>query len=387
MITYESGEKIRILFVIGQLVYGGAEKQLVHLANSVDRERYEPMVCSFSADAPLAEELVAQGVKTCILPKRMNPDLTRPFTLYKLVKDFDPDLIHSCMFVGNTWSRIVGLVTHKPVIISERSSGDYKPFWMLFIDKLLYPLGALLIVNSESGAESVRKRKEFRPQKIKVIYNGIPFEQYAKEEKYIKLLQEFGIQPGGKVIAVVGRLSEEKNHELIFYALQKVLGTYPDVHLLCVGSGPRLDELKKLAKQLDIDDKVIFTGYRSDIPSILSAIDLLVLASKFEGVPNVLLEAMAAARPIVATSVGGVPEIITDGETGLLVPSMDVKAMAEAIIRILTDENMAQEMGRKGQEAVKKNFSVERMVSDTEKVYEGILRFHDDQKMRNNKKL
>jgi len=372
-IPKSENKKIRILYVIGQLAVGGSERQLVHLINHIDSERYEPMVCSFSADAALAGELNAQGVKVIILPKKMNPDLTRPFTLYKIVKDFDPDLIHSYLFVANTWSRIIGLILHKPVIVSERNSEPYKPFWMLFIDRLLCPLGTLMIANSESGAERAKKRKEFPPQKIKVIYNGIPIEQYAEEPKHLQFAQEFGIHAGEKAIAVVARLCEAKNHEMLFYVMQKVLRAYPNVRLLCVGIGPRLQELKRLARRLDIEDNIIFTGLRSDIPFILSKVSLLVLPSKWEGTPNVILEALVCGCPVVATRVGGIPEIIRDGETGLLVPSLNVEAMVDAILHLLADENLAREMGRRGQELVKNKYSVNRMVLDTEKVYDEIL--------------
>jgi len=365
----------KILFVIGQLGIGGAERQLVYLASHLDKSRYEVLVCSLSAEAPLCPLLENSGIPTVILPQVMHPDLTRPFKLYHLIKSFQPDLIHSYLFVANTWSRIVGSMQNIPVILSERSSEPKKPFFITEINRLLSPLGTCVIANSQAGAHRIIQNKEFDPKKVFVIHNGLPLDNYlslSNNNKH-RLCAELGLSEQSRMIGIIARLSFPKNHKLLFDAFQLIQEQYKDIYLLCIGDGPLRDELNIYARKLGIQDSVIFTGIRNDIPECLSMLDVLVLPSLWEGLPNVILEAMAAKCPVIASDVGGVKEVITDGVTGWLTRPGDKYQLAEKIYFVLTNPSHVEKVKILANNFVMQNFSIDRMVAETEKIYESIL--------------
>jgi glycosyltransferase involved in cell wall biosynthesis len=166
----------------------------------------------------------------------------------------------------------------------------------------------------------------------------------------------------------------QKGFECLIECVPEIVRTYPDTKILIVGDGQLMESLEALSKELGVRDNVIFAGFRSDIKEILSAVDLLVVPSLLEGFPMVTLEAMAMAKPIVAANIDGITEQITDGVNGILVPPKDPSALAKAVVRVLNDKEFAGIMGLAAREKVEQDFSVEKMVSETEKVYLSLLR-------------
>ena len=369
-------DRKRILFVIGQLSVGGAERQMIYLATHLDKSKYQVLVCSFSADVPLLSILNNANVQTVIIPQAMKPDLTRPIKLFQLTKSYKPDLIHSYLFVANTWARIIGSILKVPVVLSERSSEIKKTTWVKIINRTLVSYGSHLIANSQSGADRVIQNNEFSPDKVSIIYNGIPIDKYncrISEEQKAKLLYEFGIKEGTQVIGLIGRLSFAKNHELLFESYKTIVEHFPHSRILCVGDGPRKKELMQLVETFGIKDHVFFTGMRKDIPECFSIMDVMVLPSRWEGLPNVILEAMAAKCPVVAADVGGVSELVTDGVTGWLVEPGNKDELANKVIVALSDFQQLEKVKRNAYAFVTENFSIEKMVTYTEKVYEEVI--------------
>lgn len=366
----------KILYVIGQLGVGGAEHQLIYLTTNLDPTKYEIMVCSLSKEAQLLPLLEDAGLKTIIIPKLVSPDFTRPFKLLKIVKSFKPDLIHSYLSVANTWSRLVGFVTGVPVIISERSCGQNNNFIIRVFNKILSFSGDYIIANSQAGANGLIENDEFSSEKVKTIYNGVfpkRFQLTLDDQDKQRLLLDLGISDCKNVIGIIGRFDSNKNHDLLFKAFQIVLRRFPSSCILCIGDGPRREELKRLASSLGITEHVYFTGIREDIPECLALMKLLVLPSFVEGLPNVILEAMAANVPVVATDVGGVGELINEGVTGWLVNPEDELGLAEKISYVLEYPKNAEIVAENAHHFVTKHFSIERMVQETEKVYSELL--------------
>jgi len=170
----------------------------------------------------------------------------------------------------------------------------------------------------------------------------------------------------------VGRLTEQKGHTYLLDAFAQVMRVLPAARLLVIGDGELRPTLERRATRLGLHGSVIFTGRREDVPRLMMALDVLALPSLWEGFGLVLLEAMAAGKPIVASRVSAIPEIVADGETGLLVPPRDVKALAQALLALLHDPQRATEMGRRGRLRLEQEFTVERMVSQTEAAYEKV---------------
>jgi len=183
----------------------------------------------------------------------------------------------------------------------------------------------------------------------------------------------FGIRDTQFVITTVGRLSREKGHCCLLKAAQSILNEYPDARFMIVGDGPLRGQLEQQARSLGINAAVIFAGYQADVAGFLGASDLFVLPSLREGTPNALLEAMALAKPVVVSRVGGVPEIVQDGETGFLVPPQDPDSVAQAVLALMRDSNRAAAMGQRARQVIEQDFSVQRLARKIVAVYHQVL--------------
>ncbi len=364
--------KQKILYIIGQLGIGGAEKQLILLAKNLNRDKYLPIICSLSTNTELKYLLAGTGIKLIVIPESGSPDISRFFKILRMVRREAPDLIHSYLFVANTWARIVGSIYQIPVIISIRSVKSDKPFYMKFIDRILSSLGSYMIVNSKEGADLVLKMKEFNKEKIQVIYNGYDEQQFDYSKTRKELLDELGIPAHHKVIGMVGRFSPVKNPIVVIKSFYQLSKKYNNLSLLFVGDGELFPSLCDLAVQLHIKDKVIFAGQRNDMGDIYKLIDVLVLASIREGFPNVMLEAMYHCIPVLATPVGGIPEIIDNGWNGVLVPVNDIGAMSNGIERILSNDEFTKRITDNASQTISE-LTIQDAVAETEAVYQKLL--------------
>jgi glycosyltransferase involved in cell wall biosynthesis len=205
---------------------------------------------------------------------------------------------------------------------------------------------------------------------VDLIYNGVDLQRYDHQEPCCTLPDEYGMEPGSQIVGVVARLEPEKGHPTLFDAWPTVLRAVPDSYLLVVGEGSRRDALEAQARELRIAHRVVFTGRRDDVPAVTAALDVAVLPSYREAQGLTILEAMALSRPVVASDVGGIPEMIQDGKTGLLVPPHDPEALAAAIIRLLTNHPLADTLGRAGHDLVHDRFCIELMVRAIEGIYD-----------------
>jgi glycosyltransferase involved in cell wall biosynthesis len=212
--------------------------------------------------------------------------------------------------------------------------------------------------------------------KVLIIPNGIDLDRFNSGKRSDTLRREFGIDPECTIIGTVGRLSQEKGHTHLLHAAEKVLQTHPDVVFLIVGDGPLRKDLQDKALQLAQGGSVnpfLFSGVRNDMEEIYSLMDIFVLPSLTEGLPMVLLEAMAAQKPVVATMVGAVPRVVEDGHSGLLIPPGDVESLSGAIIDLLKDPHRAQHLAQNGYKRVRDHFSAKRMAEQYFEVYEDVL--------------
>jgi glycosyltransferase involved in cell wall biosynthesis len=205
---------------------------------------------------------------------------------------------------------------------------------------------------------------------VRRIYNGVDLSRYEHTEPCCTLPEEYGMEPGSQIVGVVARLEPEKGHPTLFEAWPQVLRAVPDAYLLIVGEGSRREALEALARDLGIAHRVVFTGRRDDVPAVTAALDVAVLPSYREAQGLSILEALALSRPVVASNVGGIPEMITDGVNGLLVPPRDADALAAAIVRLLKDHPFADTLGRAGHDMVHDRFCIDLMVDAVQGIYE-----------------
>ncbi len=375
-------DRIKILYVIGTLDLGGAERQLVALAKGLDRSKFFPIVYCLTATGPLLPELTRAGIQVkCFglrgLTIRRNPILVarRLVDFLLSLKKERPDVVHGLLFHAYILGSFAARLARVPIVIaSRRSLGLFKERKLHYrlIEKVANRMTDLIIANSVAVREDVLRQEKVLPSKVRVIYNGIdPFLYEIQTD--VGLRASLGLPNGAKVIGVVGNLIHYKGHRFFLQACPEVKAKFPDVRFLLIGDGPLRGELEVMAGELGIKEEVIFLGSRNDIPALLSIIDLFVLPSLEEGFSNAILEAMAAGKPVVATRVGGIPEAVVHEETGLLVPPKDPKALADAIIRVLSDPELAMRMGKAGRDRVIREFSLDRMVRSLEQVYEELV--------------
>ena len=204
---------------------------------------------------------------------------------------------------------------------------------------------------------------------VRLIYNGVDLQRYDHQGP-VTLRDEYGLEPGSRIVGVVARLEPEKGHQTLIEAWPSVLQKVPDAYLLIVGEGSRRDSLEQWASAHRVAHRTIFTGRRDDIPAVTAALDVAVLPSWREAQGLSILEAMALSRPVVASDVGGIPEMVEDGVTGLLVEHDNPVALAAAIVRLLTDRPFAEQIARAGHDLVHDRFCIELMVKAIEEIYD-----------------
>jgi glycosyltransferase involved in cell wall biosynthesis len=231
---------------------------------------------------------------------------------------------------------------------------------------------AFVAVSPETAAVA-RRRREVDDRRLSVIANGIDLGRFRQDSTARERVRsDLGIEPGSWVVGTVGRIAEEKNQALLLRAVAPLLGR--KTRLVVAGDGPLLAPLSELASTLGISPFVHFLGARSDVPDLLNALDAFVLCSNTEGLPLVIPEAMATGLPVVSTSVGGIPTVIDDGQTGLLVPAGDEQALRERVALLQADPDMSHTLGIRAQSAAARRFSAARMQSDYLQLYQRVIR-------------
>jgi glycosyltransferase involved in cell wall biosynthesis len=230
-------------------------------------------------------------------------------------------------------------------------------------------------VVSRSGIPELKAHYPVRDDKVMCIYNGIDMEKFAtdREARRSTLRKSMGLGEDRIVITSIGSLIPQKNYGMVLEAAEKVVRSVPDARFLIVGDGPLKKELVGKAHRMGLREHVIFTGRREDIPSVLSATDIYVNSSLFEGLPFTILEAMAAELPVIATTVNGNSEAVKDNETGLLIPAGDTDALSDGILFLIRTPRARKKFGDKGREYVRDSYTISKMVMNTADLYEMLL--------------
>jgi glycosyltransferase involved in cell wall biosynthesis len=363
--------KLRVLTLVDKpTVTGGAERLAAVVAMKLDPARFESVLCaSRQTDEPLLDrELEEAGIGVLALGRRSTLDLLAWRPLVSLLRD-GVDVVHAHMFGSNVWGTVLGRLSGVPVVVAHEHTWSFqgRPL-RRFLDRELVARWADVFV-AVSG-EDRRKMIEVEgvdPAKIRLIPNGIPS---PANGAVADVRAELGIEPGAPVLGVVCELRAQKALEVLFEAAALLLAEFPTLKVLVAGDGPERARLEEGARRLGVANTVLFLGIRRDVPAVLAAVDVAVLSSDYEGSPLSVMEYMAAAKPVVSTRVGGVPELVKDDVHGLLVEPRDPEALAEAVARLLRDPALAKRLGAVGRKRQQREFSLEAMVRRIEDLYE-----------------
>ena len=364
---------INVALVNGQLTYGGAERQLYELAICLNKSKFNPIIfCLSEADYPFGKMLRNKGIKVYTLKRRGHFDPFRVIKLAQLFKKEKINLVHSFLHIPNAYSCAACWISRtNNFIASVRSREINRPPLFKLIDRWTLRRSIAVITNSRKGKNFINSFFSFDEDKIETIYNGINIREFELCNSSIR--KEFGIDEKSKIVSMIAKATWAKNIPLFLEMTKQVTRRISNVFFLLVGKNLTKNFIKKKFG-ISVEKNVLTLGEREDIINILNGTDIFVLTSRTEGLPNVIMEAMAAGKSVVATNVGGVPELVVDGETGYLVPSNNVEELSKAINKLLDNPKGAKRMGEKGKERVKKFFSMERMVQEMETMYLSLLR-------------
>jgi len=370
-----------VLHLISSSGFYGADNVLIELSKQMLHSAFSPVVGVFkNLHNPRLE--VARVAKLHNLPVEVFPcngrvDVSTILLIKKFLKTEKIDIIHSHGYKSNLYAvaASVGNTVSLVATCHNWLGDDRKMKLYARLDKSFLNRFDKVVAVSDSVGKEILEHN-IPSAKVLIIPNGIDLDRFNSGKRSDTLRREFGIDPECTIIGTVGRLSEEKGHSHLLHAAEKVLRTYPNVVFLIVGDGPLRQELEKKASQLAQGKSVnpfLFTGVRDDMERIYSLMDIFVLPSLTEGLPMVLLEAMAAQKPVVATKVGAVPGVIDDGHSGLLIPPGDVESLSGAIIDLLKDPHRAQHLAQNGYKRVRDHFSSKRMAEQYVEVYKDVL--------------
>ncbi|MCJ7819506.1 MAG: glycosyltransferase [Syntrophales bacterium] len=357
------GPPARLVLLLQDLKFGGTQRQTLELARRLDPARFKVEVWVMTAGddlMPLAREWHIPVVR---LARQALVGPLALMNLWRRLQRQPPDLLMLLTVVPNIWGRILGRLARVPVIVGNCRGGGAP--WRQH-ERLLWPLMDHLLCNTAALKTELTQRYGIPPAKITVILNGVDTEFYGPGPA--------GPRANPQVILSVARLVPDKDHDTLIAAFGQVSAAFPQAELWLLGDGPRRAAIEALAARTLPPGRVRFWPGQPDIRPFLHQACLLVLSSRYEALPNVVLEAMAAGLPVAATRVGGLPELVVPGRTGWLVPPGDAPALAAAMSQALGDADLREALGRTGREIAVADFSLEAMTRRYETVLSSLLK-------------
>lgn len=388
--------RYKILYIDHFPEIGGGQRSLLTRLRTLDKDRFAPIVACGNPKGTFYEELTKLDVQTELvsmnkskvtsrhegniykqplsLLSNITPVVRSVIKLVRIIQSESVDLIHSNSVKAAALGCMASKLTNTPSIFHVRSAREYS--YHGWIDNFISSCATKIVANSRFTAKSFEPWKD----KISVIYSPVDFGRFKPAlADGNRIRDEFGLSEEANLVGLVGRITPRKRQTDLLRAAPDILKTYPNTRFLIVGgSYPGVDQdyekkVKELTKDLGLENQVIFTGYRDDVPDIMSALDVLVLPSLQEPLGRVIIEALVFDTPVVATDSGGIPEIIEDGRSGLLVPPQSPEEISESVIRILEDENFARELVQQGKKDVQQKFSAEIITRREEELYRNLL--------------
>jgi glycosyltransferase involved in cell wall biosynthesis len=368
--------RIKIAFFVGSFRCGGTERYLVQLLEHIDRNRYIPIVMCFEKSGPFLAEVENLGIKVYVFPvKKSFLSISGTKSLIKAILFLMKQrimLLHTLADWTHFFGVTAGTIARVPkIIVSQRNMGHWMVNKKLILATLIIYkyLANGIIVNSHEIKSLLIEKFKIKKRQIQVIHNGIALNSFCINSE-IKLLDKRNEKT---IIGFIGRLHKIKGFELLIDAAKKVIREHSRAVFLIVGDGPNEYEYKRKILKYGLENNFYFVGFQKDVISYILKMDFVVLSSQSEGFPNIILEAYACQKPVIATRVGGVPEIVIDGETGIIIRSGDVKGLTLAIRKLINDPSLKRRLGLAGRKRVEKYFKVEQMVDKHEKYFDSLF--------------
>ena len=394
--------KTRVVLLIPTLDRSGAEKQFTLLATKLPRDEFDVRAIALTRGGPYEADLHAAGVPLTVIGKRAKFD---PFSFWRLrdeLKRHDPDILHTWLFAANAYGRLCAhAIPRAKIVVSERCIDSWKSGWQLWLDRRLIARTDLLVGNSPCVVEFYRELG-VPSEKLVCIPNGIDcglriadcgmkndesrVESLSPTEPSVfnpqsairnpqssRLLAELDLPPDTFVAGFIGRLAKQKRVEDLIWAVETLRQIRPRLHLVVIGDGPERERLEQFTRDVHCTEHVRFLGHRDDAARFLPALDVVCLASSFEGMSNSVMEAMAAGLPVLASDIPPNRELVVPGETGFLFKLADSVGIMQFLRRLIDEPGLAERLGRAGRERIQQHFSVQQMVTSYVELYRNLI--------------
>jgi len=364
---------IRIVYLIGQLGLGGSERQLYLLLKYMDKDLFEPHVVVFnpSPNYTLDEDLRKAGVSVHPVPDECQGILVRIIWLFRLLRRLEPQVVHSWSIHDNPYAGLVGAVARVPLrlgsvrdALATPNFQQFSPFirWLI-----LHTVQRILVNSDEILHELNATGIPF--QRITMLPNTVDIQRFRESGDLLE------IPAHARIVGMIANLRHKKNHRMFIRGMAKILPDFPNLYGVMVGqpvpvSDPEIpNQVQTELLRLGVQNRILLSGFHANVTALLSRFEIFCLTSDFEGTPNVVLEAMAAGLPVIATRVGGIPNLVQHGLTGLLVARGDVDGLANALCTLLSNPDLTRQMGEAGRQQVKLEFSPKNIVPKFEFYY------------------
>ena len=369
---------IRVLQLLSDNQPGGGMVQMHQFARWVDRDFHFEF--AMPAGGPMPESLKDKGETVHAVELGSRFSLKDVGGLIQLCRERGIDVVHSHNVRANIHARVAGRRAGVPACVSTIHNSVYH-YDVAALNQRAYAMAERwtlrwcdrVIAVSEGIAQQLRCGYGFPPEKITVVPNGVDPERLEPHASRQKVRQSVEVAEGATVLLQVGRLTPQKGFDVLFEAIARIADRYPHLVVLAVGDGPLREQLERLAQRLNIASVVRFLGHREDVADLLNSADLVTLASRSEGMPYTLLEAMGSGRAVVATRIGGIEEVIKKEGTAVLVPTEDPEALAAAIASLLDDSVHAEAVGSAARAYIMEHHTAARMVERVQSIYRDLL--------------
>jgi glycosyltransferase involved in cell wall biosynthesis len=385
-----SDRRIKVLRIISRLNVGGPTIHVVNLTAGLDPARFDQLLVAGNespAEGSMLDYVLSHGVRPHVISEMVTAFSLTPrdakalVKLYSLICRERPDIVHThttkAGFLGRLAARLAGVSIIIHTYHGHPLHSYYGPVknWLLRrMERLLGCFTDRLVTVSEQVKSELVAYGVAAPKKITVIPLGLDLDPFLRSHTQRgKFRREMGLAEDIKLVGIVGRIFPIKNHSLFLESAARVSAQEPDVRFVIVGDGVLRPDLERQVRDLGIADRVLFTGWRRDLPRIYADLDTLIVSSDNEGTPVSAIESMAAGCPVVATRVGGLPDLIADERTGRLVPPRDPRALASVILELVRNPAAARELGQNAMEVVRKRFTETRLIGDMDHLYSQLL--------------
>ena len=366
---------VRVVYLTHTLGVGGAEELILNMVTRLPRDRYEPIVCCFeNPPGPIGPEIAAHGIS--VIPLGVVPGWRSPLAWWSIVRQLRrlrPTIVHTFMLPASLYGRSAAVAAGVPIIIgTEVNIYERKQRHHIVFERLLAARSACVVASAEAVKSAYVRQLGIGAEAVRVVYNAVNWDRLDATNSPDAVRAELGIPSDRIVVGVVATLQDKKGHRVLLDAFARTPGL-ERTWLMLVGDGPLRSALEDHAVRLGIDARVTFCGTRRDLGNVLPAMDIFALPSLWEGLPLAMILAMGAGRPVVATNIAGIPEVVTDGRNGLLVAPGDVAGIGAAVARLVSDGDERRRFGAAAREAVRDRFGADAYAASVTTLYEECL--------------